>query len=178
MIKLIETSQRKPPKIDQDVSTFFGVDNPIPDDTISNAAINQRYREQHYSNLKNEIQKRDAELIKNRRMEHGKNMPVKMITMEERKMPRSKVGKFSSLADIQAAITMLGDSKFKQQKNMAVEIVLDDTDYQRLKKDGTDDPARSIVNMLKRKFENDGLPFKVYASDDKTITVMRSPEKK
>jgi hypothetical protein len=99
----------------------------------------------------------------------AKKMPVKLLDEANRQMPRSKVGKFSTLADVQEAVKTLANLP----AGKVVQLTVADDDYSALKKDGTKDPARSIVGVLRRKFLAGGLPFKCYASDDKTITIMR-----
>ena len=99
------------------------------------------------------------------------NMAVRLLDFDKRQMPRSKVGKFATLEDVAEAMRMLKDLP----AGKAVEIVVEDADCRRLKADGTEDPARSIVSMLRRKFVAGGLPYKCYASDDKTITIVKAP---
>lgn len=100
-------------------------------------------------------------------------MAVRLVEFSQRKMPRSKVGKFTTLTDVQEAIDHLQNLP----AGKAIEVDINDADYTALKKDGTEDPARSIVNMLKRKFNNDGLAFKVYASSDKVLTIIKAESK-
>lgn len=169
MIRLIPSTQRRQPRQGEDAATFLGIDTAVPTDTIDGETERRLHRVQHYSNLRDEIKRRDAELIKNRREEN--DMAVRLIKFEERKLPRSKVGKFTGLPDIQQAIEML--EKIRSDTEHSIEVTLEEVDYKRLKADGTEDPARSIVNMLKRKFENDGLNFKCYASDDRTVTIIK-----
>lgn len=140
----------------------FDIDRPISLDWNSDAESEREQRASHYAALRKEQNERIKAL-----------MAVKLIDVEARPMPRSKVGKFTTLDDVQSAIKMLET----MPTGKAIQVDLDPDDYQRLKTDGTKDPARSIVNVLRRKFVSGGLPFKTYASSDKTIVITKEAKK-
>lgn len=177
MIRIISQSERHPDK-KSPIDIYNDVDVSL--DWASKAAEQRSNSSAYLLAIQKEISIRDKELIKNRKEEN--DMSIKIVESSQRQMPRSKVGKFTVLDDVQNALALLSGKQVngisvqdaqRLKDGGVIQIDLDNETVLALKKDGTEDPARSIVNTLKRKFNNDGLPFKVYASSDSSLTIMR-----
>lgn len=100
-------------------------------------------------------------------------MPIKVIKDEARKPRRIMTGKFVRVEEVGEVFAALG----QLPAGHSMEVTLSDSTLKNLKQDGAKNPARSLVNVFRRRFASGGLPYDAYASDDKTITITREKPK-
>lgn len=183
-VRIIETSQRLPPRLTRKSSTRYKsspkrkIKDPAPIAPFQHICEGQEFIVDMESLYKRQsLHSFDYLARATSEQRRILEMPIRIIDSNQRLLPRSKVGKFAALEEIQETMKALAGLP----EGKSIQIDIDKQRYDILKKDGCQDPARSIVNVLRRKFLDGALPFKAYASDDKTITVIKeivAPSKK